>query len=202
SIDFVYETTDVAVPEADEDYVDQFLFETQQGYCDNYSTSMVVLLRALDIEARWVKGFTGGDEVLTNEQSDKSTYEITNEHAHSWVEVYFAGVGWVPFEPTKGFTPDQPIVPEDDMEEAEDPLNEESLDEEQIESEEDESVEENEQDSIEQKDEQGKSTILKWLLITLLIIIAGLTAYLVYKRREIRMKQLYNRMTSEQSIAS
>lgn len=97
---FKYETTDVAIPAEEQDYVDQFLFETQQGYCDNYSTSMVVMLRTLDIPARWVKGFTQGELVS---RLDVNVYEISNANAHSWVEVYFPDVGWVPFEPTKGF---------------------------------------------------------------------------------------------------
>lgn len=100
--DFVYQTTDVPVPGEGEDYVDQFLFETQAGYCDNYSTSMVVLLRALDIPARWVKGFTAGEE-LDQTEDGQFVYEVTNGNAHSWVEVYFPEVGWVPFEPTQGF---------------------------------------------------------------------------------------------------
>ncbi|WP_280770385.1 transglutaminaseTgpA domain-containing protein [Salipaludibacillus daqingensis] len=100
--DFEYETSNVPVPDEGEDYVDQFLFETQLGYCDNYSTSMAVMLRALDIPARWVKGFTAGEEV-DEADGDRSVYEISNSNAHSWVEVYFPGVGWVPFEPTQGF---------------------------------------------------------------------------------------------------
>ncbi len=95
---FAYDTQNVAVPTADEDYVDQFLFDTKIGYCDNFSTSMVVLLRAVDIPARWVKGYTEGQRVELN------SYEITNNNAHSWVEVYFPEFGWVPFEPTKGFS--------------------------------------------------------------------------------------------------
>ena len=100
---FSYETKEVAVPGPNEDYVDQFLFETKKGYCDNFSTAMVVMLRSIGIPARWVKGFTGGDFV---EMQDDGTRRqiITNEHAHSWVEVYFPGSGWVPFEPTQGFT--------------------------------------------------------------------------------------------------
>lgn len=101
--DFEYNTTDVPIPAEDEDYVDQFLFETQTGYCDNYSTSMAVMLRTLDIPARWVKGFTAGEEVEQLED-DLSVYEVANSNAHSWVEVYFPEVGWVPFEPTQGFT--------------------------------------------------------------------------------------------------
>ncbi|CAM3915307.1 transglutaminaseTgpA domain-containing protein [Alkalicoccus chagannorensis] len=101
--DFEYSTTDVPIPGDDEDYVDQFLFETQVGYCDNYSTAMAVMLRSLDIPTRWVKGFTSGEEVEELEDG-RSVYEVRNGNAHSWVEVYFPDVGWVPFEPTQGFT--------------------------------------------------------------------------------------------------
>ncbi|MEQ6388113.1 transglutaminaseTgpA domain-containing protein [Bacillaceae bacterium S4-13-58] len=106
STGFEYDTTGIPVPSEDEDYVDQFLFESQVGYCDNFSTSMIVLLRSIDIPARWVKGFTGGD--LLNEKIERNgeelnVYQVTNSNAHSWVEVWFEGVGWVPFEPTKGF---------------------------------------------------------------------------------------------------
>ncbi|GAB3800234.1 DUF4129 domain-containing transglutaminase family protein [Virgibacillus kimchii] len=103
SNDFQYETTGVPVPGEDEDYVDQFLFESQIGYCDNFSTSMVVLLRSIDIPARWVKGFTGGEVIQDGDSNSANVYEITNANAHSWVEVYFEGVGWIPFEPTQGF---------------------------------------------------------------------------------------------------
>ncbi|MGX4670510.1 transglutaminase TgpA family protein [Cerasibacillus sp. JNUCC 74] len=99
---FTYQTTDVPVPKKEQDYVDQFLFESQVGYCDNFSTSMVVLLRALDIPARWAKGFTSGE--MVDSSNETNIYEITNANAHSWVEVYFPGSGWVPFEPTKGFS--------------------------------------------------------------------------------------------------
>ena len=100
--DFQYETQDVPIPKDGEDYVDQFLFETQRGYCDNFSTSMIVMLRTLDIPARWVKGFTQG-EVIESLDDQKEIYQVTNANAHSWVEVYFPEVGWVPFEPTRGF---------------------------------------------------------------------------------------------------
>ncbi|MCR6097619.1 DUF4129 domain-containing protein [Salipaludibacillus agaradhaerens] len=99
---FTYQTEDVPIPEDGQDYVDQFLFETQRGYCDNYSTSMAVLLRTLDIPTRWVKGFTAGEQVGVVDE-DTYLYEVTNGNAHSWVEVYFPEVGWVPFEPTQGF---------------------------------------------------------------------------------------------------
>ncbi|MBB6450896.1 hypothetical protein HNR44_002886 [Geomicrobium halophilum] len=101
--DFDYDTHDIPVPDEGEDYVDQFLFETQIGYCDNFSTSMAVMLRTLDIPTRWVKGFTPGEAGEVDENG-YTEYEVTNSNAHSWVEVYFSDVGWVPFEPTPGFS--------------------------------------------------------------------------------------------------
>ncbi|WNS76004.1 transglutaminaseTgpA domain-containing protein [Bacillus sp. DTU_2020_1000418_1_SI_GHA_SEK_038] len=100
---FVYDQKNVAVPGADDDYVDQFLFETKTGYCDNYSTSMVVMARSLGIPARWVKGYTEGEYKGLAENS-RRIFEVTNNNAHSWVEVYFPNIGWVPFEPTQGFS--------------------------------------------------------------------------------------------------
>ncbi|TRM11553.1 hypothetical protein FH966_07495 [Lentibacillus cibarius] len=102
---FTYQIKNVPVPKEDQDYVDQFLFDSQKGYCDNYSTSMVVMLRSLDIPARWVKGFTSGEVIQSGDSTDDyDVYEITNANAHSWVEAYFPGSGWVPFEPTQGFS--------------------------------------------------------------------------------------------------
>ncbi len=99
---FSYNTTDVAVPGSNDDYVAQFLFESKLGYCDNFSSSMAVMLRTIGIPTRWIKGFTRGDYEQTL-QDGRRMYQITNSNAHSWVEVYFEGVGWVPFEPTQGF---------------------------------------------------------------------------------------------------
>lgn len=105
SFEFTYDQQNVAIPGENDDYVDQFLFDTKTGYCDNFSSSMAVLLRTLGIPTRWVKGYTGGDFIEYSEKdSAKSIYKVTNNNAHSWVEVYFPNQGWVPFEPTKGFT--------------------------------------------------------------------------------------------------
>lgn len=101
---FEYSLTDIPVPEEDQDYVDQFLFETKRGYCDNFSTSMVVMLRSLDIPARWVKGFNEGEQLEDENGIETDVYQVTNNNAHSWVEAYMPGVGWMLFEPTIGFT--------------------------------------------------------------------------------------------------
>ena len=97
-----------------EDFVYSFLFEIKEGYCDYYSTAMAVMVRSLGIPARWVKGFSTGtlpvdeyDYVLEMEITNPTGaghYTVRNADAHSWVEVYFDGYGWIPFEPTAGFS--------------------------------------------------------------------------------------------------
>lgn len=100
--EFQYNTEDVATPEGETDYVDQFLFDTLVGYCDNFSTSAAVLLRANGVPTRWVKGFTMGDArgVIQGEEE----YTIRNRHAHSWIEYFVEGAGWVPLEATISFS--------------------------------------------------------------------------------------------------
>ncbi|EWG08842.1 transglutaminase TgpA family protein [Cytobacillus firmus] len=100
--EYTYSQTDAAVPDENEDYVDQFLFDTKVGYCDNFSSSMVVMARSIGLPARWVKGYTEG-EFKQSLGSGLRLFEVTNNNAHSWVEIYFPEMGWVPFEPTQGF---------------------------------------------------------------------------------------------------
>jgi transglutaminase-like putative cysteine protease len=104
--EFTYDQKNVPYPKDNQDYVDQFLFETKKGYCDNFSTSMAVMLRTIGIPTRWIKGFTGGDYLESNKENSNQIYEITNNNAHAWVEVFIPGQGWVSFEPTKGFSSD------------------------------------------------------------------------------------------------
>lgn len=98
---FPYRMSGSRVPDSNQDFVDHFLFEQQFGYCDHFSTSFVVMLRTLEIPARWVKGFHTGEIVKYPSQTN-SFYElkIRNRDAHSWVEVYLDGVGWIALDPT------------------------------------------------------------------------------------------------------
>ncbi|UOK64301.1 transglutaminase-like domain-containing protein [Paenibacillus sp. OVF10] len=93
-------TLDTRMPPRGTDFVDDFLFVTRQGYCNHFSTAMIVLLRSEGIPARWVKGFGSG----MADPDVPSQYVISQGDAHSWVEVYFPGAGWMPFEATPGFT--------------------------------------------------------------------------------------------------
>jgi len=72
-----------------------FLFERKEGHCEYFASSLAVMLRAVDIPARIVNGFrTGEFNDLTG------SYIIRARDAHSWVEAYFPGQGWVSFDPT------------------------------------------------------------------------------------------------------
>jgi len=82
---------------AEEATLPAFLFQRRQGHCEYFSTAMVVLLRAAGIESRNVNGFLGG------QWSQFGDYlAVTQNEAHSWVEVWFPGYGWVSFDPTPG----------------------------------------------------------------------------------------------------
>jgi len=102
-LNYPYETTKIPVPSAKQDYVDQFLFESKKGYCNNFSSSLAVLLRTLGIPTRWVIGFAPGSND-TSYTGSESRFIVRSSDAHSWVEVYFPGSGWVPFDATPGFS--------------------------------------------------------------------------------------------------
>lgn len=72
-----------------------FLLQTRRGHCEYFASSMVVLLRALKVPARIVNGFQAGEY---NEIGEN--YVIHGRDAHSWVEVWIQGTGWIPFDPT------------------------------------------------------------------------------------------------------
>ncbi len=73
-----------------------FLFDTKIGYCQHFAGSMALLLRFNGIPARVAVGFITGKTV------GPDTYLVSSNDAHSWVEAYFPGVGWLPFDPTPG----------------------------------------------------------------------------------------------------
>jgi len=88
-----------------DDPLSQFLFETRRGHCEMFATAMTVMLRSLDVPARMVNGYLGGQ---WNEFLGK--YVVRQNNAHAWVEVYFPTAGggqreeeagtWVQFDPT------------------------------------------------------------------------------------------------------
>ncbi|GLZ29777.1 hypothetical protein Lesp02_19670 [Lentzea sp. NBRC 105346] len=85
------------------DALSDFLFNGKVGYCEQYASAMAVLARQVGMPARVALGFTAG-------YVDGDQRVITSEDAHAWVEIFFAGYGWVTFDPTpiddgRGVTP-------------------------------------------------------------------------------------------------
>lgn len=74
-----------------------FLFVTKAGHCEYFASSMAVMLRALGIPSREVNGFLPGE--FNDIGGD---YIVRASDAHSWVEAYFPGNGWLIFDPTPG----------------------------------------------------------------------------------------------------
>lgn len=76
------------------DPVGEFLFRYRSGHCELFATSMVLMLRAVDVPARLVTGFSGA------ETSALGYYIVRQSNAHAWVEAYIPGRGWTVFDPT------------------------------------------------------------------------------------------------------
>ena len=74
-----------------------FVTAQRRGYCQHFAGAMALMLRYLGIPARVAAGFTTG---LYN--ADASEFTVADTNAHTWVEVWFEGYGWLPFDPTPG----------------------------------------------------------------------------------------------------
>jgi transglutaminase-like putative cysteine protease len=92
-------TYDLTVPPGhSDDALERFLFVTKRGYCEQFAGAYAAMARAIGLPARVAVGFTPGEQ----DPSDPTLFHVLGEHAHAWPEVYFAGAGWVAFEPTPG----------------------------------------------------------------------------------------------------
>jgi transglutaminase-like putative cysteine protease len=76
--------------------LEEFLYDTRTGYCQQFAFAMAGLARLVGIPSRIAVGYTAGTE------AGKGTWKITTGDAHAWPELYFNGMGWLRFEPTPG----------------------------------------------------------------------------------------------------
>ncbi len=89
-----------------QDLIDWFLFDYQQGFCNYYATAEVILLRAAGIPSRWAIGYAEGERIINEDEAGRGnrfsggSVIVRQRDAHAWPEVFFPGVGWVEFEPT------------------------------------------------------------------------------------------------------
>ena len=90
-----YTLAPYVIPE-NEDFALYFLQSSRQGYCIHFATVATLMLRALDIPARFTSGFVA---TIPKDKVGKPC-ELTDGNAHSWVEVFYEDVGWLPLEVT------------------------------------------------------------------------------------------------------
>ena len=93
--DFVYDEQP-PVPRGTPPLV-SFVTATKSGYCQHFAGAMAVMLRTLGIPARVAAGFTSG-----RFDSNAGRWLVADRNAHTWVEAWFDGYGWLPFDPTPG----------------------------------------------------------------------------------------------------
>lgn len=82
--------------------VDEFLFQQKAGFCEHFSSSFVVLMRAAGIPARVVTGYAGGTY-----NGFGNYWVVRRMDAHAWTEVWLAGRGWVRVDPTAAVAPER-----------------------------------------------------------------------------------------------
>ena len=79
---------------------DEFWFDRKEGFCEHIASAFVVLMRALDIPARIVTGYQGGDRNAVD-----NAWTVRQSDAHAWAEVWIAPRGWVRVDPTGAVSP-------------------------------------------------------------------------------------------------
>jgi transglutaminase-like putative cysteine protease len=79
---------------------DEFWFDSKQGFCEHIASSFVILMRAMNIPARIVTGYQGGER-----NSVDGFWVVRQSDAHAWTEVWQAGAGWVRVDPTSAVAP-------------------------------------------------------------------------------------------------
>lgn len=85
-----------------DDTADEFWFDRKAGFCEHIASAFVVLMRALDVPARIVTGYQGGEL-----NGVDGFWVVRNSDAHAWAEVWEEGPGWVRVDPTGAISPDR-----------------------------------------------------------------------------------------------
>ena len=86
---------DAPVPADGADAVDDFLFESQLGFCEQIASTLTIMLRSQGVPARLATGYVPGERDRVS-----GVWNVRGTDAHAWVEVWFPQTGWQPFDPT------------------------------------------------------------------------------------------------------
>ncbi len=90
---FTYSTD---VPDGNGTSAIMSFLENRIGYCEQFSATFAAMARTLGLPSRVAVGFTQGEQLADG------SFVVRGRNAHAWPEVWFDGLGWVPFEPTPG----------------------------------------------------------------------------------------------------
>ena len=178
----VYDLNTPRIPNG-EDFVLYFLRESNRGYCVHFATATVMLLRAMDIPARYVTGYS-----VSGPSGEWVT--VTEDDAHAWVEYYVNGVGWLPLEPTPSVDETEPVFspsaePEADIPEQVTDTRQEQLPEDQPE----ETPQEPETVPVVEKREHGNWHWLWLLALPAVALLILLRYWLGLRRRTDRCRR-------------
>lgn len=110
-----YDLNTPSVPNG-EDFVSWFLHDSETGYCVHFATAAAILLRCLDVPARYVTGYS--TTLTANEWTT-----VTSDDAHAWVEYYIDGIGWYVLDPTPAADTPAQTVPEEPVSAPLEPTN-------------------------------------------------------------------------------
>lgn len=110
-----YDLNTPSVPNG-EDFVSWFLHDSDTGYCVHFATAAAILLRCLDVPARYVTGYS--TTLTANEWTT-----VTSDDAHAWVEYYIDGIGWYVLDPTPAADTPAQTVPEEPVSAPLEPTN-------------------------------------------------------------------------------
>lgn len=185
--DYTYTLNPGMLPEkvdTTEEFLDYFLLESKQGFCTHFATAFTLLAQAEGFPARYVEGFC----VPSNFTSGETT--VYSDMSHAWPEVYIEGVGWIPFEPTPGYSTlryagwqekepvTEPSATPKPSEKADNVLQE--------------------QENV-PEEESGENNFKILLVLKILCIILPIVLLVAWLER-MRQKRIYARMSTEQKF--
>lgn len=85
------------------DFVEDFLYDRQQGFCVHFASAAVLMFRTAGVPARYVEGYVVREEDYADMEAQGGVV-VRDRAAHAWPEIYVQGIGWIPVEVTPGFS--------------------------------------------------------------------------------------------------
>lgn len=83
--------------------LEAFLYDVKEGYCSHFATAACAILREMGVPVRYAEGYIAA-ELESNRGSYRTT--VLDRDAHAWIEIYYEGMGWIPYEVTPNYTED------------------------------------------------------------------------------------------------